>query len=223
VLRPQKGEGERSQLNIRKRKAPQIILTALIFSTPLCMAQSAMATSFGSLPEQRTQQTLQQMAGLRPVGNYQSQSFQTRFASSTPIISESDISALETRLSQYKSTLATLKSKPARNPSLQATVNEQIATVNQQISDLEDLISQAKKDLADYTAAQETLAKALERYAEAQKNNYMRWFIFQAPRKKGDQIIKEINFEPNEIMLQSLAMKYGNIILVTDEELLKEV
>jgi hypothetical protein len=168
VLRPQKGEGERSQLNIRKRKAPQIILTALIFSTPLCMAQSAMATSFGSLPEQRTQQTLQQMAGLRPVGNYQSQSFQTRFASSTPIISESDISALETRLSQYKSTLATLKSRPAKNPSLQATVQAQINAVNEQISELETLITKAKKDLADYTAAQKTLSIALERYTEAQ-------------------------------------------------------
>ena len=170
MLRPQKGEGERSQLNIRKKKAPQIILTVLIFSTPLCMAQSALATtsSFGLMPEQRTQQTLQQMAGLHPVGNYQSQSFQTKFASSTPIISEADISALETRLSQYKSTLATLKSKPAKNPSLQATVQAQINAVNEQISDLETLIIKAKKDLADYKAAQKTLSIALDRYTEAQ-------------------------------------------------------
>ena len=170
MLRPQRGEGERSQHNKKKRKAPQIALTALIFATPLCMSQSALAStsSFGLLPQQQTQQTLQQMAGLRPAGNYQSQSFQTRFASSTPIISESDISALESRLTQYKSTLATLKSKPARNPSLQSSVQAQITAITQQISDLEDLIAEAKKDLAEYTAAQETLAKALERYTEAQ-------------------------------------------------------
>jgi flagellar biosynthesis chaperone FliJ len=66
--------------------------------------------------------------------------------------------------------LATLKAKPVRNPALQATVQAQINNVNQQISDLEDLITEAKKDLADYTAAQETLAKALARYTEAQNN-----------------------------------------------------
>ena len=172
MLRPQKGEGERSQHNRKKRKAPQIALTVLIFATPLCLAQSALAStsSFGTLAGLDQQLGLQQMAGLRPAGNYQSQSFQTRFASSTPIISQADISALETRLSQYKSTLATLKTKPARNPSLQATVNEQIRVITLQISDLEDLITQAKKDLADYTAAQKTLSIALERYTEAQKN-----------------------------------------------------
>ena len=167
MLRPRKGEGERSSSR-KIGKAPQIALTVLIFATPLCLAQSAMATtsSFGISPQQQQQQK----GSVRPVGNYQSQSFQTRFASSTPIISQADISALESRLSQYKSTLATLKAKPIRNPSLQATVNEQIRTVTQQISDLEDLIIEAKKNLADYTAAQVTLAKALDRYAEAQKN-----------------------------------------------------
>ena len=172
MLRPQKGEGERSKLNSKKRKAPQIILTVLIFSTPLCMAQSALGatSSFGLQSELSLQQQQQQKASLRPVGNYPNQNRQTKFASSTPIISQADISALESRLSQYKSTLATLKSKPARNPSLQATVNQQIATVNQQISDLEELIAEAKRDLAEYTAAQKTLSIALERYTEAQKN-----------------------------------------------------
>jgi hypothetical protein len=173
VLRPEKGEGERSKLNSRKiRKAPQIALTVLIFATPLCMAQSALAStsSFGTLSVQQPQSGLQQTGLLHQARNLLGQNLQTKFSSSAPIISESDISALETRLSQYKSTLATLKSKPARNPALQSTVQAQIATVNQQISDLENLIAEAKKDLADYTAAQETLSKALERYAEAQKN-----------------------------------------------------
>ena len=172
MLRPHKGEGERSAKHNKKRKAPRVIIVALIVSTPLCLAQSALAStsSFGLLSGQQPQSALLQKGSLPLVGNYRNQNHQTRFASSTPIISESDISALETRLSQYKSTLATLKAKPLRNLSLQATVNEQIRTVTQQISDLEDLITEAKKDLANYTAAQKTLSIALERYAEAQKN-----------------------------------------------------
>lgn len=172
MLRPQKGEGERSAKLNKRRKAPQVILVALIVSTPLCLAQSAMAStsSFGTLSEQQPQSGSQQTGSRFLASNLPNRILQTKFASSAPIISQSDISALETRLSQYKTTLATLKAKPIRNPSLQATVQEQIRIVNQQISDLEDLITQAKQDLADYTAAQDTLSKALARYAEAQNN-----------------------------------------------------
>jgi hypothetical protein len=51
----------------------------------------------------------------------------------------------------------------------------------------------------------------------------MKWLIFKSPRKPTDRAIKELDYEPNEIIMQSLAVKFGNIILVTDEELLKEV
>jgi hypothetical protein len=130
----------------------------------------ATTSSFGLLSGQQQQSASLQTGSQLLASNLPNQILRTKFASSTPIISQADISALETRLSQYKSTLATLKAKPVRNPALQATVNEQIRVVTLQISDLEDLITQAKKDLADYTAAQKTLSIALERYTEAQKN-----------------------------------------------------
>lgn len=174
MLRPQKGEGERSKLNRsknNKRKAPQIILTVLIFSTPLCMAESALAStsSFGLQPELQPQSSLQQKASQYLVDNYLGQIQQKRLPFSAPIISETDISALESTLSQYKSRLATLKTKVPLDPSQATTLSQAISALESKISDLESTISEAKKDLASYLSAQKTLSEALSNYAKAQQ------------------------------------------------------
>jgi hypothetical protein len=169
VLHPKKGEGEHSKKYNKRRKAPQIALTVLIFSTPFCMAQSALATtSFGLSGLQ--QPPVQQQKVLGTQGhNYQLQNRQTRYSSLTPIISEADITALESTLSQYKTKLAQLTKKDLLDPALKPQLDRAIQSLNTQISALEAQIATAKADLTAYNKAKQTLSKALTDYSSAQQ------------------------------------------------------
>jgi 3'-phosphoadenosine 5'-phosphosulfate (PAPS) 3'-phosphatase len=51
----------------------------------------------------------------------------------------------------------------------------------------------------------------------------MKWLVFQSPRKPTDRAIKELDYEPNEFIMQCLAMKFGNILVLSEEDLLKEL
>ena len=169
MLHPKKGEGEHSKKYNKRRKAPQIALTVLIFSTPFCMAQSALATtSFGLSGLQQPQVQQQKVLGTQG-HNYQLQNRQTRYSSLTPIISEADITALQNTLSQYKSKLAQLTKKDLLDPTLKPQLDQAIQSLNTQISALEAQISTAKQDLATYNKAKQTLSKALADYASAQQ------------------------------------------------------
>ncbi len=169
MLRPQRGEGERSYRN--KRKAPQIALTVLIFSTPLCLAESAMATSsFGQLSESLPQQQRLQTEKQSLANNFLGQKPRTIRSSITPIELQADITALESTLAQYQSTLSSLKKKSPLDPSLSASLNETIRGVEAKVSALQILIATAKKELATYQKAQQSLAEAISSYNKAQAN-----------------------------------------------------
>ena len=170
MLHPKKGEGEHSKKYNKRRKAPQIALTVLIFSTPLCMAQSALATtSFGLSVQQQSQQQSQKVLP-NLANNYQVQNRQTKFASLTPIISEADISALQTTLAQYKTKLAQLSNKDLLDPALKPQLDQAILSISTQIATLEAKISKAKADLTTYNKAKQTLSKALTDYQTATDN-----------------------------------------------------
>ena len=122
MLSPNRGEGEHSKNYNKKKKAPQIALAVLLFSTPVCMAEAA-TSSFGISPELRLSQQEQRQGLLHRGYNFPSQTQQTKFASATPIITESDISALETTLAQYKTKLSSLPSE-ATDPDLQPDLDK---------------------------------------------------------------------------------------------------
>ena len=169
MLHPKKGEGEHSKKYNKRRKAPQIALTVLIFSTPLCMAQSALATTYLGLSGLQQSPSQQQKVSQHLVDNYQFQNRQTKFASLTPIISEADITALQNTLSQYKSKLAQLSNKDLLDPALKPQLGPAIQTISTQIATLEAKISTAKEDLATYNKAKQTLTKTLADYSLAQQ------------------------------------------------------
>lgn len=50
----------------------------------------------------------------------------------------------------------------------------------------------------------------------------MKYYLFKLPRKLGDKEIEILKFEPTEFMLEQKAMKHGPILVITEEELLKE-
>jgi hypothetical protein len=170
VLHPKKGEGEHSKKYNKRRKAPQIALTVLIFSTPLCMAQSALATTYLGLSGLQQSPSQQQKVSQHLVDNYQFQNRQTKFASLTPIISEADISALQTTLAQYKTKLAQLSNKDLLDPALKPQLDQAILSISTQISALEAKISKAEADLTTYNKAKQTLTKALSNYQTATDN-----------------------------------------------------
>ena len=170
MLHPKKGEGEHSKKYNKRRKAPQIALTVLIFSTPLCMAQSALATTSLGLSVQQQSQQQSQKVSPNLANNYQVQNRQTKFASLTPIISEADITALQTTLAQYKTKLAQLSNKDLLDPALKPQLDQAIQTISTQIDSLEAKISKAKADLTTYNKAKQTLSKALTDYQTATDN-----------------------------------------------------
>lgn len=170
MLHPKKGEGEHSKKYNKRRKAPQIALTVLIFSTPLCMAQSALATTYLGLSGLQQSPSQQQKVSQHLVDNYQFQNRQTKFASLTPIISEADISALQTTLAQYKTKLVQLSNKDLLDPALKPQLDQAILSISTQISALEAKISTAISNLKTYQTAKKTLSEALSNYQTATDN-----------------------------------------------------
>lgn len=58
---------------------------------------------------------------------------------------------------------------------------------------------------------------------EIKKDNYMIWFVFKTPRKPTDRAVKELGYEPNEMIMQSLAVKYGQIEVLSEDDLKKKL
>lgn len=51
----------------------------------------------------------------------------------------------------------------------------------------------------------------------------MNYSIFKTPRKKGDRPLETMSYEPNDFIIEQKAMKYGPIVILTEEELRKEL
>lgn len=51
----------------------------------------------------------------------------------------------------------------------------------------------------------------------------MIWFVFKSPRKPTDRAIKELGYEPNDMIMQSLAVKYGQIEVLSEDDLKKKL
>lgn len=49
----------------------------------------------------------------------------------------------------------------------------------------------------------------------------MKYYIFRQPRKEGDEPIETLNYM-SDIIIQQRALKYGNIVVVSEEDLKKE-
>jgi len=169
-LRPNRGEGERSKQ--LKKKAPQIALTVLLFSTPLCMAQSAMAmnesVSALGLPVQRQLQREAQAGLPLQAGSFQGRILQTKLSSQTPnLITEADVSAAESILSNYQEKLANLTSQSPLDPANKETLDQKVMVLEGQIRVLEGKVRQLRQELVAYQTAAETLAKIVTRYNQA--------------------------------------------------------
>ena len=50
----------------------------------------------------------------------------------------------------------------------------------------------------------------------------MRWFIYRSPRRFGDMALETMSFEPTEFIIQQKAVRYGPIIVISEEELSNE-
>lgn len=50
----------------------------------------------------------------------------------------------------------------------------------------------------------------------------MRHFIFKSPRRPGDRHLEELSYEPTEFIIEQKALKYGNIVIVSEEEIRNE-
>lgn len=51
----------------------------------------------------------------------------------------------------------------------------------------------------------------------------MRWFIFKSPKLAGDQPLEVFHYEPPQYIIQLRAVKYGSIVVISEEELNKNV
>lgn len=47
----------------------------------------------------------------------------------------------------------------------------------------------------------------------------MKYFIFKAPLNTKDTPLEELNYEPNDFIIQQKAMKYGAIVVCSEEDL----
>lgn len=166
MLRPQRDEGERPAPNQKlNRKAPLIITTALLITSPICLAEAAIAStsSFGldrlQYQSQIAQGTLKQS---------QPKSYQgSRLLSSTSLPSESEISSLESILAGYQSKLASLKETvTAKRPELASL----IAPLEREISLLAQDIANARSARAALATAITSVTKAADKYDVALKN-----------------------------------------------------
>lgn len=49
----------------------------------------------------------------------------------------------------------------------------------------------------------------------------MKYYIFKNPRRKGEQPVEEMNFEPNDFIIQQKAVKHGPIMVLSEKDLLE--
>lgn len=50
----------------------------------------------------------------------------------------------------------------------------------------------------------------------------MKWFVYKQPRKKEDFPIETFMYEPPQIIIEQRAVKYGPIVVLSEEYVLKE-
>jgi hypothetical protein len=50
----------------------------------------------------------------------------------------------------------------------------------------------------------------------------MRYFIFKSPRKPGDQPLETLAYEPGEFTISNKAVKYGPIVVISEEAIKNE-
>ena len=164
MLRPEKGEGERQNTNKRRftTKGPLLFTAALIFATPLCLAQSAMAStyetsSFGLLQSPNPAQT-----ALRSQLSNQPKSYLNLRLLSSSAPSASNIDNLESTLSGYKTQLETLKTSAKTKPSQE--LETAIKSLENRILVLENKITKAKNLQKSYETAVLQVKTATKKY-----------------------------------------------------------
>ena len=174
MLRSERGEGERP----RKTKGSQIFIATLLFATPICMAESAFASTSAflkpSVASSIGEYQFQGLAGqqkanqesIRYTGLLNQGGKQSPFR----LLTSSDIDTLKSTLSQYKSQLTTLKSSSPKDPDNTAVYEKALNNVETKISDLEELISKVQADYAKQQDAQEILRRSINQYNLALAN-----------------------------------------------------
>ena len=50
----------------------------------------------------------------------------------------------------------------------------------------------------------------------------MRYFIYKTPREKGDRPLETHNSEPSQSLIEIKAMRFGPIVIVSEEQLKNE-
>jgi len=46
----------------------------------------------------------------------------------------------------------------------------------------------------------------------------MKWFIYKTPKLQGDKPVMTLNYPPNDFIIEQYAMKFGPIVVISDEE-----
>ena len=210
-----------------KAKGPLIITVALIFATPICLAESALAQTTSSLQgssfqrpqsavtSSRYEQSLwwQSQSGLPLQSQNQPKNYlgSRLLASSLPSLE--DIYSLEFTLSELKNQLNTLKTKK-----VSATI---ISSIQTQISDVETAINLAKQARTAYQRAQATLSTLLSDLA-AQKATNSDLFTKKTVAQE-DLDAKKLTLEQVEVVKEQSLIALASAQLIrqtTEQELL---
>jgi hypothetical protein len=160
-------------MSFKYKKGPLFFTTALIFATPICIAQAALLPSGASygLPVSTKQQTHTQkqalQALLRPAGSFLSQNPQTIQSSSIPSLA--DITSLEDAIENVKDTLLTLSKKSPSDPANAEIIQSQIQTAQSRLSLLTSKLSELKTEYTNYVKAEAALNAVLKKYQQAQQ------------------------------------------------------
>jgi hypothetical protein len=50
----------------------------------------------------------------------------------------------------------------------------------------------------------------------------MMWYVYKSPRRFGELALETLNYEPTDFIIRQKAMKYGPIVVISEEELENE-
>ncbi len=156
------------------KKGPLLFTTALIFATPICLAQAALLpsdASYGLSVSQKPQTHTQKqalLALLRPAGSFLGQNPQT-IPSSVSTPSLADINSLQEAIENVKDTLLTLSKKSPSDPANAEIIQSQIQTAQSRLNLLTSKLSELKTEYANYVKAETTLSAILKKYQAAQQ------------------------------------------------------
>lgn len=164
MLRPEKDEGERPAKSYNSiKKAPLIFTTALLIGYPLCLGQAALAStsSFGLHSQQDQSRTALNTRSQSLPKNY----LDLRLHSLSTLPSDTQISNLESILSDYKSKLTTIRNQAADRPDLD--LSQAIDAIQSDIDTLTQRIVTLKSTLALYDEHKAALTEATQAYNSA--------------------------------------------------------